>query len=157
MTKDFGGILMSKTPIIVLLFILLTGCVSTQRLDREFYDGVEQGAIKYSEALGNIATLIGMYEGSSSVLQSTEWRDLILGTSNTLMGKANLLYSIVDTYCPRDEKILCEDIETLYLKTRDLHGSLSVATKGDSHSQMQAALVKFDDLLAHLESMSADQ
>jgi hypothetical protein len=148
---------MSKTIIFVALVFLLAGCVSTQKLDQEFYIGIEQGAKEYTDALGNIATLIGMYEGGSVMLQSTEWKESILGAANTILGKANQLYSITDSYCPRDEKILCKDIEALYLKTRDMNGSLQVAVKGDSNSQMQAAIDKFDDLLAHLESMSAGQ
>ena len=72
---------MTRIVISAILVILLSGCISTQQMDQQFYDGIEQGAQEYSEALGDVATYIGMYEGDQDLLQYEEWQKAILGAS----------------------------------------------------------------------------
>ena len=146
---------MKRTIIVHLLVILLqTGCVSSTDMDQQFYSGIEQGAKDFSEALGDVSFYIGLYEGSPSYLQNLEWQNSILDSSEILVGKSRGLYSIVNAYCPKGEKILCDDIDGLYNKVRMLHGSLEAAIKLDSTEQMNSAIQVFNGVLAHLESMS---
>lgn len=128
---------MFRKVIFVTLVFLLAGCVPSGQMDREFYGGLEQGSKEYGEVLGDLAGFIGLYEGSSNMLEYGDWQNSTLELSTALMSKADFLYSITKTYCPRDEDILCDDIKTLYLKTRDMHGSLVAAIKLESHAQMR--------------------
>ncbi len=148
---------MKKIIVCTLYLLLLMGCVSSADMNRQFYSGMEQRGKEFSEALGIVANYIGWYEGNPSSLQDTMWQDSMLDASETLVGKARGLYSIVDTYCPKDEKILCDDIELLYNKVRTLHGSLEAAIKMASTDQMDSAIQKFEEVLAHLEAMNVAQ
>jgi hypothetical protein len=154
--RKLQGVALVAGCVILFIGLFLSGCVSSSKMDGEFYTGIKQGSKEYGEAIGQMATLIGMYEGSNSLISYSGWQDSIVEASTEVFGKAKFLYSITDTYCPSEEDILCDDIEDLYLKSRDMHGSLLAATKLESKDQMREVIRSFEDILALMESMSLE-
>jgi hypothetical protein len=139
--------------VLILVLALLVGCVSSAQMDEEFYLGMEQRSGDFSEALGDVAVYVGMYEGSPSVLQSEDWKFSILDTSSILEGRARGLYSITNTYCPQQEKRFCDDIEEMYARVSTFRQYLKDATSNNSTSIMNQAIDEFDEILILVTSM----